>query len=156
MRTKYPLALHIFRRDLRLQDNTALISALSTSDSVIPCFIFDKRQIEQNDYKSDNCIQFMLQSLQSLDEELQKKHSKLYLFYGIAEEVIATIIEKLNVSAVFINRDYTPFSKERDRRIEKICREQKIDFHCFADALLHEPEETLKLDKTLYRIHSFL
>jgi deoxyribodipyrimidine photo-lyase len=59
MEKPYKLSLFIFRRDLRLQDNTALIEALRHSEQVIPCFIFDKRQIENNDYRSDACLQFM-------------------------------------------------------------------------------------------------
>lgn len=157
MAKAYSLALHIFRRDLRLQDNTALIQALQASNEVIPCFIFDKRQIELNDYKSENCIQFMANSLSELDEGLRKKGSHLYCFYGIAEDIVAKLIAELPIQAVFINRDYTPFSKQRDSKIEAHCRNNKIDFHCYADALLHEPEQVLKPDKRPYTIftHAF-
>lgn len=148
----YPLALHIFRRDLRLYDNTALLDALKLSESVIPCFIFDKRQIENNEYKSNNCIQFMMHSLQELDHNLKQKNSKLYFFYGIAEEVIAKLIGQLNIKAIFINRDYTPFSRKRDEKIANICRDFNIDFHTYADALLHEPEEISKPNDQPYTV----
>lgn len=152
MKKRYLLSLHIFRRDLRLFDNTALIEALQSSESVIPCFILDKRQIEKNDYKSDNCIQFMANSLQELDTELNKKQSKLYLFYGIAEEIIAELLKKLAIKAVFVNRDYTPFSRKRDEKIAKICHDLNVDFHSYADALLHEPEEVVKSDHKPYTV----
>lgn len=154
MKKRYPLALHIFRRDLRLVDNTALLEALTLSDSVIPCFIFDKRQIEKNDYKSDNSIQFMVRSLQELDAELNKKKSKLYLFYGIAEDVVAELLKKLAIKAVFVNRDYTPFSRKRDEKIAQVCQDLNVDFHAYADALLHEPEEVVKLDQKPYTIYT--
>ena len=38
-------ALYIFRRDLRLEDNSGLNACLSASNEVIPCFIFDEKQI---------------------------------------------------------------------------------------------------------------
>ena len=38
-------ALFIFRRDLRLDDNTGLLKALSLAEEVYPVFIFDPRQI---------------------------------------------------------------------------------------------------------------
>lgn len=157
MDKSYQLALHIFRRDLRLQDNTALIEALRTSQAVIPCFIFDKRQIELNEYKSDNCIQFMANSLQELDAELRQKGGRLYTFYGIAEEVVAQLIAQNKIAAVFINRDYTPFSKARDHKLAELCQAQQIDFHCFGDALLNEPEEVLKSDNKPYTVftHAF-
>lgn len=149
---KYPLALHIFRRDLRLNDNTALLEALQTSHAVIPCFIFDKRQIENNHYKSDDAIQFMVHSLKELNAELNKKNGKLYFFYGIAEDIVLDLLKTIDIKAIFINRDYTPFSKNRDAAIEKICRDFNIDFYAYADALLHEPEEILKPDQKPYTI----
>jgi deoxyribodipyrimidine photo-lyase len=148
----YQLALHIFRRDLRLQDNTALIAALKSSEQVLPCFIFDKRQIEHNDFKSDHCIQFMTKSLAELAAALRKKQSKLYFFYGIAEQMVSHLLEKIAIQAIFINRDYTPFSMQRDQKIEKICRARGVDFHRYDDALLHEPEQIKKTNGEPYTI----
>lgn len=150
----YQTALHIFRRDLRVPDNTALMNALAMSEHVIPCFIFDKRQIEQNEYKSDNCVQFMLQSLQDLHNQLQKRKGKLYYFYGTAEEIVAQFCEQKTIQAVFLNRDYTPFSRSRDNKIKEICEKHKVDFHCFADALLHEPEEIHKPNREPYTVYT--
>lgn len=152
MPKQYSLSLHIFRRDLRLHDNTALIESLKSSQTVIPCFIFDKRQIENNDYKSNNCLQFMAHSLQELDAELKKKNSQLYCFYGIAEEIIVQLIKKLNIQAVYLNRDYTPFSRTRDQNIQKVCHQFNVDFYCYADALLHEPEAIRKVNQEPYNI----
>lgn len=54
----FKTALFIFRRDLRLDDNTGLLKALSLAEEVYPVFIFDPRQIHQsrNDYFSNNCV----------------------------------------------------------------------------------------------------
>lgn len=152
MTKTYQLALHIFRRDLRLQDNSGLIEALRSAAKVIPCFIFDKRQIERNDYKSDHAIQFMTQTLFELNEQLKEKNGRLYFFYGIAEDVVSELLNQLKVDAVFINRDYTPFSIQRDRLIEAACQKKGIDFHCYADALLNEPEQALKPNGEPYTI----
>lgn len=148
----YQLALHIFRRDLRLHDNTALINALKSAEQVIPCFIFDPRQIQKNEYKSDNAIQFMVTSLKELDTALTEKGGRLHYFFGIAEEVIQQLLETTKADAVFVNRDYTPFSIQRDRKIAQTCNTLKRDFHSFADALLHEPEESLKSNNEPYTI----
>lgn len=152
MTKPYRLALHVFRRDLRLQDNTALSAALKLADLVIPCFILDKRQIERNEYKSDNCIQFMLNSLTQLDSDLQAAGGKLYLFHGIAEEMIEKLIVNSQIEAVFFNRDYTPFSIQRDQKIKKICDQHKVSCQIFADALLNEPEEVLKPNHEPYTV----
>lgn len=152
MKKPYKLALHLFRRDLRLVDNTALSAALQQAEQVIPCFIFDERQIQNNAYKSDNCIQFMMQSLHELHHAIKKQHGVLYYFNGIAEEIIAELLKEYPIDAVFINRDYTPFSRIRDERIANQCQLHDRQFHCFADALLHEPEEIVKADGKPYTV----
>ncbi|HML25120.1 MAG TPA: deoxyribodipyrimidine photo-lyase, partial [Methanomethylovorans sp.] len=43
----YQKALFIFRRDLRVDDNTGLIRALHSSHAVLPCFISDPRLLQE-------------------------------------------------------------------------------------------------------------
>ena len=64
-------SLFIFRLDLRLQDNIGLIECLKNSKKVYICFIFDPKQIDKrkNSYFSDNCVQFMIESLKELYHE---------------------------------------------------------------------------------------
>ncbi len=137
-------ALFIFRRDLRIADNHGLIKALQESETVVPCFIFDPRQVgEGNSYRSMNGIQFMIESLKDLDKQLHEKGGRLYYFYGIASAVVKKLIEQENISAVYTNRDYTPFSLDRDEAIKKICLEHHCSFNQSNDLLLHEPEDVL-------------
>ncbi len=149
---KFDLSLFVFRRDLRLEDNTGLIFALNSSKAVIPAFIFTKEQIDQNPYRSDHCLQFMIESLEDLQEQLKKKGGRLYLFKGDPEEVVHQCISKLGVEALIVNRDYTPYSCKRDKKLEKLCKSQEVPFFSFNDALLHSPEETLKKDGKPYTI----
>ncbi|MBD3210776.1 deoxyribodipyrimidine photo-lyase [Candidatus Micrarchaeota archaeon] len=151
---EYNKSLFIFRRDLRLEDNTGLTEALESSGSVVPCFIFDRRQVKDNEYKSRNAVQFMTESLSELDSGLKKKKSHLCLFHGIAEDVVKNLLEN-SIDAVFLNRDYTPFSRRRDKAISKACKKKGAAFHSFSDALLHEPGEVLKDDGTPYSVFSY-
>ncbi len=144
--------LFIFRRDLRLEDNIGLISALRDSDCVIPCFIFTPEQTEENPYRSNACLQFMIESLEDLSEQLKKQEGKLYLFYGAPEAVVEECIEKLHIDQVVVNRDYTPYSTKRDEKIQSVCKKHKIPFQTFDDALLHAPEEAVKADGKPYHI----
>lgn len=140
--------LFIFRRDLRLDDNRGLIYALKEFDTVIPAFIFTPEQIDKNDYRSDHCLQFMIESLEDLQDQLKAKGGKLYFFYDHPEK----IVEKLSIDGVVVNRDYTLYSQKRDKKIEAACRKKKIPFHIVDDALLHPPEATLKKDGKPYTI----
>lgn len=144
-------SIFIFRRDLRLQDNTALIDALRNSESVLACFILDPRQAKDNGYFSKNAFQFMVQSLKELDQELRKKGGRLHVFEGIAEEVVEDLISN-GFGDVYVNRDYTPFSVERDRKIKKVCESKGKMMHVSSDILLHEPEECMKADGNPYTV----
>ncbi len=146
------VSLFIFRRDLRLYDNTGLIKALEESDEVIPCFILDDRQIEKNEYFSRNAFEFMVASLHCLDKELRERNSKLYLFKGIAHEVIQSLIKELGINAVYVNEDYTPFSKKRDALIRQACVKSGVRFCSEFDLLLTKPGEVLTLNKTPYTV----
>lgn len=148
---QYSLSVHIFTRDLRLYDNTALVNALQQSDRVLPVFIFDERQLS-NPFKGNNSFEFMVNSLVELNEELKQKGSQLNFYKGIAHEIINKLIEKINVGAVFANRDYTPFSRERDNAIADVCRYKNIPFNLYADALLNEPEQVYKTDGNPYTV----
>ncbi|MBP9842175.1 MAG: deoxyribodipyrimidine photo-lyase [Simkaniaceae bacterium] len=152
MKKKYRKSLFLFRRDLRLEDNTGLIFALGSSEAVIPAFIFTPEQIEHNAFKSDHCIKFMLESLEDLSDQLKEKGAKLFFFQGHPEEVVERCIKELGIDALILNRDYTPYSRERDRKIESVCKAHEIDFFSFDDALLHPPEDTLKKDGTPYTV----
>jgi deoxyribodipyrimidine photo-lyase len=114
-------SVFIFRRDLRIIDNTTLIEASKLSNEILPIFIFDPRQIEpeKNEYFSNNCVQFMIESLEDLDKQLAEKGSRLFYFYGIPEEVLKNIQKEFKFEKVFFNKDYTPFSKKRDENISK-------------------------------------
>lgn len=149
----YKKSLFIFRRDLRLDDNTGLLAALAQSDTVIPCFIFDPRQVgTKNKYRSSNAIQFMIESLQDLQDQLHAKSGKLYLFYGEPEKIVAQLIVAENIDAVFLNQDYTPFSMKRDEAINKICHQHGVAFHPAHDALLNEPDAIMSGNDTPYAI----
>lgn len=152
MQRTYKKALFIFRRDLRLNDNTGLLNALQEADLVIPCFIFDPKQLEHNDYRSDNALQFMLESLDDLDQQLQEHNGKLYRFNDKPEDVIEKLIQDEKIDAVYVNHDYTPFSKKRDLALEKVCSKNNIPFIASHDALLNPPESITKSDGTPYTV----
>jgi len=134
----YDLSLYIFRRDLRLIDNTALYLANSNSRCIIPAFFLDKRQVDknENEYFSSNSVQFMIESLANLNFKLNKQNSKLFLFYGDLQNNIENLIKQTKIQAVYVNEDYTPFSIKRDAQIKEICQKNNIQFISCEDAVL--------------------
>lgn len=144
--------IFIFRRDLRIKDNTCLNYCMSNYENVIPVFIFTPEQIVKNKYKSENAIQFMIESLKELNDELKKAGSKLHLFKGKNETIIRRIIRTINVEAIAYNKDYTPYSLKRDNSISKICKNNDIECVELEDYLLHCMGSLNKDDGEPYRV----
>lgn len=134
----YTKSIFIFRRDLRLIDNIGLLAACENSDMVIPIFIFTPEQLKNNKFKSDNAVQFMMESLDNLDSDLKKRGSRLFYFYGTPDDVISKLLSKdKDIGAVFVNMDYTPYSVKRDRAIERMCKDHDVAFKSYEDVLLN-------------------
>lgn len=144
------LIAHIFRRDLRLDDNTSLLTALSEG-KVLPVFIIDPRQADDHPYRSAKAADFLKNSLFELDQGLKKNGGRLYVFSGKAEEVVENIISQ-HVDKIYFNEDYTPFSKERDEKIKSVCEKKEIECKSFSDALLTKPGEILTAEGTPYKV----
>jgi deoxyribodipyrimidine photo-lyase len=94
----------------------------------------------------------MLQAIADLDQQLQSVDGKLTLYKGLPEQVIASVLKQQSIQAVFINRDYTPFSRRRDAELVETCKKLGLQIHILADALLNEPEQALKSDHTPYKV----
>lgn len=146
---KYKKALFIYRRDLRIFDNIGLYNSLQSSYEVIPIFIFTPEQIINNKYKSDNCIQFMLDCLKDLNNYFD---NKLLFFFDDNIKIINKLIKELNINAIFFNKDYTPYSLKRDKKIIKLCKILKIDCNIYEDYLLFNEDEN---EKTYYKFTPF-
>ncbi len=150
--TQYTISLFIFRRDLRINDNTGLVQALNCSEQVLPCFIFDPRQIQPHPYQSKPALRFMRESIADLRNSLQALGSDLAVYEGLPVDVLKRLVAKFGIQAVFVNRDYTTFSRKRDKEVAEFCQSIDIDFHISADYLLTEPEHGLKSDGTPYKV----
>ncbi len=141
-------SVFIFRRDLRIFDNNTLIECSKLSTEILPIFIFDPRQIEpvKNEYFSNNCVQFMIESLDDLNKKLGEKGSRLFYFYGIPEDVLKNIHKEFKFEKVFFNKDYTPFSKKRDENISK-----EFETISYDDCIINSFDELRTGGGTIYQ-----
>ncbi len=146
--------LFIFRRDLRLEDNTALIVALNTGKPVIACFILNPKQLKNNPYRGEPAVHFLYNSLLDLQKQLEAKGGKLYLLHGETDKVIEQLIKEQSIKEIFTNQDYTPFSKQRDANIQEVCSKYNVEFHNYHDALLSVPGTVHKDDGLPYTVYT--
>ena len=66
MENKKQIAIHWFRRDLRLHDNAAVYHALQSGLQVIPIFIFDKNILDELDDRADKRVQFIFNEIEKI------------------------------------------------------------------------------------------
>ena len=75
------ITLFWFRRDLRLEDNTALHYALKSSNNVLPIFIFDDDILDSLP-KDDARVSFIHNTLENINKELTEFGSSLVVKKG--------------------------------------------------------------------------
>ena len=136
------------RRDLRLQDHAALYHALKENKSVIPLFIFDTHILEKLQNKDDLRVAFIHNTLHTIKGELEKMGSSLLVFHGKPE----TIFDSIHPHSVYVNDDYEPYARNRDKFVSEILEKKKIPFKSFKDQVIFEKTEIVKDDRKPYSV----
>jgi len=147
------LVIFWFRRDLRLKDNAGLFHALNENDKVLPIFIYDKNTLDKLN-KSDHRVDFIEYSLKKLNDLLKKNNKSISIYYGKPVKVFSELIKKYNVTKVYSNKDYTPYSIKRDKKVEELLKVNNIDFNSYKDHVLFEKYEVVKDDNTPYKVYT--
>jgi deoxyribodipyrimidine photo-lyase len=143
-----------FRRDLRLDDNVGFYEALKSDLPVVPIFIFDKDILDKLP-EDDARVTFIFGELQRMRSSLQEEQdSSLAMYYGKPMDIWKEILESYEIDTVFTNRDYEPYAKERDKKIDQLLAEKNIDFKTFKDQVIYEKDEVVKNDGDPYVVYT--
>ncbi|MEM6265447.1 MAG: deoxyribodipyrimidine photo-lyase [Bacteroidota bacterium] len=134
--------IHWFRRDLRLDDNHALFQALTSGEEVIPLFIFDREILDELP-EADARVEFLHQTLHRMQKELQALGSSLVVKYGRPMEIWKELADSIEFSAVYTNRDYEPYARERDPMVAELLASHGKAFHTFQDHVIFEKDSIL-------------
>ncbi len=140
-----------FRRDLRVDDNPALIEAVQSGATVLPLFVVDTKLIST--LPSDGAA-FDLQAgaLRELEDTIRRLGGHLLLRHGDGEDVHRSIIREFHPSALYFNRDYEPSARARDERVSRLYRSAGIEVRSFRDVVVFEPDEVLTADGRPYSV----
>jgi deoxyribodipyrimidine photo-lyase len=148
----YDNGLFIFRRDFRVVDNIGLNLVNSLCKHVYPIFIFTPEQVTSaNEFKSNNAVQFMIESLEDLSSQISKMGGKLLCFYGNNNSIVSHLIKELNINVVCFNADYTPYAIQRELGIIQICDKMGVNVEYGHDYYLHVPGSILNAQKEIYQ-----
>jgi len=145
--------IHWFRRDLRIKDNTALFHALSQNNNVQCIFIFDENIINELP-KNDHRISFIYDTLVNINYELNKYGTSIKIFKGDPIDVFKKIILDNEINSIYFNKDYEPYTINRDNSIEKLLSKQNIKVKSYKDHVIFEEKEITKDDNKPYTIYT--
>jgi deoxyribodipyrimidine photo-lyase len=146
------LSLVWLRRDLRLHDNAALYHALRSGRPVLPLFIFDRIILDDLEDRHDRRVEFIVQEINRLRDELAQMGSALIVRYGKPIDVWKELVEQYNIGDVFMNHDYEVYAKDRDKAVGELLAERGIGFHTSKDQVIFERDEVLSGSKSPYTV----
>ncbi|GAB3197131.1 deoxyribodipyrimidine photo-lyase [Pontibacter aydingkolensis] len=143
-----------FRRDLRLHDNAGLYHALQQEHPVLPLFIFDADILDDLPDRDDARVSFIYKTVSKLQEDLQKLGSSLLVKYGRPIEIFKELLQEYQLQAVYTNRDYEPYARQRDKAIYELLQAQSIPYKSFKDQVIFERDEIMTKSGSPYKIYT--
>lgn len=149
-----PISIFWFRRDLRLQDNTALTKALAAGRPVLPIFIFDT-DILAGLPRNDARVTFIFDTLQTLNRQLAEQFaSGIACYHGTPLAIFEQLLRIYRIDAVYTNRDYEPYARQRDESVRQLLYAHDAKFFTFKDQVLFETDEIVKQDNQPYVVYT--
>jgi len=140
------------RRDLRLEDNTALNQACQNGQNVLPIFIFDTNILDELEDKHDARVTFIHKQLKNIHQALIKKQSTLLVRFGKPLDVFKMLSEEFDIEAVYTNRDYEPYATKRDKEVRVLLEGKNISFYDFKDQVIFDKDEILNKGGKHYKV----
>ncbi len=145
------IALHWFRRDLRLTDNTALNAAIASGDAVLPLYVVSTWK-NQHRWTGPARQDFLCGCLQSLDSDLRARGGSLVVRQGPADQAIEKLLIESKAQSLHFNRDPDPFGREMEARVAAVAKRLGVAVHAHQDHALHERTEVMTGSGTPFRV----
>ncbi|KAJ3334919.1 hypothetical protein HDU91_002448, partial [Kappamyces sp. JEL0680] len=152
------LRIFIFRRDLRVFDNSALLDACSYGSNVLlpvlPVFIFNPKQVTAaNPYFNPRSVRFMLESLYELRQSIHDLGGSV-LFLEAEDDVQALrgLSKNFDVKSIHFNKDLSPFARARDDAIAKYASSIGADCVQMEDYTFHTMDEVRTKTDNYYQV----
>lgn len=147
-------AIHWFRRDLRLTDNTALARATVEADQVIGLFVLDPNLLD-NKKMCEARIAFLYQSLTELAIKLEAAGSRLIVRRGNPLVELQKLLKQSGAEKLYYNRDYTTYARKRDQQIEDGLKGfAELEVISCKDLVIFEKDEILTGSGTPFKVYT--
>ncbi|MFM7052846.1 MAG: cryptochrome/photolyase family protein [Planctomycetota bacterium] len=140
------------RRDMRLDDNGALLKA-AKADAMLAVYVH--AQAEEGAWPLGGAQRWWLaRSLASLDRALREAGSRLVILDGEAAKVLVDLARSVGASEVVWSRRFEPSALAQERRVEEALDRAGIAWSGFNTNRLFDPEEIATKEGRPYQVYT--
>ncbi len=139
-----------FRKDLRLDDNRALVHAVAAGRPVLPLYIHEPDNGPLGAAQS----WWLHHSLVALGHALERRGSRLLLRSGAPQAVLSDLIAETGASEILWNERYDPAGIETDSALKSTLRYGGVTVYGFSGQLLHDPSRMKTGTGRSYRVYT--
>ena len=119
-----------FRRDLRIHDHEPLYRA-ARRGAVIPVFVFDRALLQHPETGAAR-VNFMVDCLHHLDQDLRRVGGRLILRSGDPVDVLPRLVKETQAEGIYSYTDCERiYGRVRDANLNQILTQQKIKIRWF-------------------------
>ena len=144
-------AIHWFRSDLRVEDNTALADACRRAGALAPVFVLDDSLFELH-RDAHPRLRFLHACLGDLAAALEARGSRLIVLRGAPHRCLPALARACKASLVTWNRDYGPYAKERDRTVRDELVRSGVEARTYKDRVVFEGGEIQTVQGGTYSV----
>jgi deoxyribodipyrimidine photo-lyase len=141
-----------FRRDLRLYDNVGLRRARDEADKLFTVYLVDGSH-EHWPHRNGDRLRFKLDCVRALADDVESAGGTLIrrVTEQFGEEFL-NLSDELDLDAVYWNRAYEPYERERDERVREALTQQGVSVETFKDQVLFEKREITTQKDDPYKV----
>jgi cryptochrome len=115
------------------------LEAIDNADGLYPVFVIDPHFMNPEKI-GVNRIQFLLESLQDLDDSLKARNSKLIILRGKPESILVEKMKEWNVSKLCFESDTEPYAVQRDASMMQAAKGLNIRVETPVSHTLYDPK----------------
>ena len=134
------MKLFIHRKDLRIQDLVGFNYIHEAEAQSVHLLIIDPFLLRKGREKEHSGVNF-LRHVHRLQKLYQSQHKTLHIVYGQPEVVLDHVLNKLDIDEVVTHRDFTPYAKDRDRKLKAVADQANVAFTLLVDHMLIDVEQ---------------
>ncbi|TXE16041.1 deoxyribodipyrimidine photo-lyase [Psychroserpens burtonensis] len=123
--------LHIvwLKRDLRLEDNEAIVNALATGERTLLLYAFETILLEDNHY-SERHWNFIRESIKDLNKQLKPLNSKILAVEADIISIINQLMSKYMIRDIYSHQETGILvTYNRDKSFKRYCKNNLIIWH---------------------------